>query len=111
MFVRTHISECIVAFLTDVHDDLVILTRSLSLWFVRSGIFHCYWEFASLKGVAGADVTIKDLGLQTDFSIYLQIRQTWLAFSEPTLSPRQLTLSPNTTLIKPYFTPSHPTPP
>ncbi|CAL8269684.1 choline transporter-like protein 2 isoform X3 [Gadus morhua] len=44
------------------------------------GIFHCYWEFASLKGVAGADVTIKDLGLQTDFSIYLQIRQTWLAF-------------------------------
>uniref|UniRef100_A0A8C6WUK6 Choline transporter-like protein n=1 Tax=Neogobius melanostomus TaxID=47308 RepID=A0A8C6WUK6_9GOBI len=28
----------------------------------------------------GADVTIRDLGLQTDFSVYLQIRQTWLAF-------------------------------
>lgn len=44
------------------------------------GIFHCYMEFASLKGEPGADVTIRDLGLQTDFSIYLQIRQTWLAF-------------------------------
>ncbi|XP_038570191.1 choline transporter-like protein 2 isoform X1 [Micropterus salmoides] len=44
------------------------------------GIFHCYMEYASLKGEAGADVTIRDLGLQTDFSVYLQIRQTWLAF-------------------------------
>ncbi|XP_071393435.1 choline transporter-like protein 2 isoform X2 [Centroberyx affinis] len=44
------------------------------------GIFHCYIEFASLKGEPGADVTIRDLGLQTDFSVYLQIRQTWLAF-------------------------------
>ncbi|XP_068607309.1 choline transporter-like protein 2 [Brachionichthys hirsutus] len=44
------------------------------------GIFHCYMEFASLKGEPGADVTIQDLGLQTDFSVYLQIRQTWLAF-------------------------------
>uniref|UniRef100_A0A665W0X8 Choline transporter-like protein n=1 Tax=Echeneis naucrates TaxID=173247 RepID=A0A665W0X8_ECHNA len=44
------------------------------------GIFHCYMEFASLKGEPGADVTIRDLGLQTDFSVYLQIRQTWLAF-------------------------------
>lgn len=38
-------------------------------------------EFASLKGEPGADVTIRDLGIQTDFSVYLQIRQTWLAFS------------------------------
>nr|XP_015826674.2 choline transporter-like protein 2 isoform X2 [Nothobranchius furzeri] len=44
------------------------------------GIFHCYMEFDSLKGEPGADVTIRDLGLQTDFSLYLQIRQTWLAF-------------------------------
>ncbi|XP_034043331.1 choline transporter-like protein 2 isoform X2 [Thalassophryne amazonica] len=44
------------------------------------GIFHCYMEFASLKGEPGADVTIYDLGLQTDFGVYLQIRQTWLAF-------------------------------
>ncbi|XP_067333779.1 choline transporter-like protein 2 isoform X2 [Channa argus] len=44
------------------------------------GIFHCYMEYAALKGEAGANVTIQQLGFQTDFSVYLQIRQTWLAF-------------------------------
>ncbi|KAJ8404157.1 hypothetical protein AAFF_G00339300 [Aldrovandia affinis] len=44
------------------------------------GIFHCYMEYASLKGEPGADVTLQDLGIQTDFTVYLQIRQTWLAF-------------------------------
>lgn len=48
---------------------------------ICAGIFHCYMEFAALKGQPGSDVTIRDLGLQTDFAIYLQIRQTWLAFS------------------------------
>ncbi|KAG5279019.1 hypothetical protein AALO_G00105230 [Alosa alosa] len=44
------------------------------------GIIHCYLEYAALKGTPGADVTIRDLGLQTDFSVYLHLRQTWLAF-------------------------------
>ncbi|XP_063039558.1 choline transporter-like protein 2 isoform X2 [Engraulis encrasicolus] len=44
------------------------------------GIFHCYMEYASLKGEPGANITLQELGLQMDFSIYLQIRQTWLAF-------------------------------
>uniref|UniRef100_A0AAV2KKQ9 Choline transporter-like protein n=1 Tax=Knipowitschia caucasica TaxID=637954 RepID=A0AAV2KKQ9_KNICA len=44
------------------------------------GIFHCYMEYAALKGEAGANVTLQELGFQTDFSVYLQIRQTWLAF-------------------------------
>ncbi|KAJ8001745.1 hypothetical protein DPEC_G00172630 [Dallia pectoralis] len=44
------------------------------------GIFHCAMEYRNLTGEPGADVTIRDLGLQTDFSVYLQIRQTWLAF-------------------------------
>ncbi|KAK7940167.1 hypothetical protein WMY93_003493 [Mugilogobius chulae] len=44
------------------------------------GIFHCFMEYKSLKGEPGADVKIKDLGFQTDFSVYLQIRETWLAF-------------------------------
>lgn len=39
-------------------------------------------EYAALKGQAGANVTLQQLGLQTDFSVYLQIRQTWLAFSQ-----------------------------
>ncbi|KAM6914223.1 choline transporter-like protein 2 isoform 2-T2 [Lycodopsis pacificus] len=44
------------------------------------GIFHCYMEYAALKGEAGANVTLQELGFQTDFAVYLQIRQTWLAF-------------------------------
>ncbi|XP_048870095.1 choline transporter-like protein 2 isoform X2 [Brienomyrus brachyistius] len=44
------------------------------------GIFHCYLEYARLKFEPGANVTIRDLGLQTDISVYLEIRQTWLAF-------------------------------
>ncbi|XP_041832994.1 choline transporter-like protein 2 [Melanotaenia boesemani] len=44
------------------------------------GIFHCYMEYASLKGEPGANVTLQELGFQTDLSVYLQIRHTWLAF-------------------------------
>ncbi|XP_066564114.1 choline transporter-like protein 2 isoform X2 [Amia ocellicauda] len=44
------------------------------------GIFHCYMEYAALKNNPGSDVSIKDLGFQTDFSVYLELRQTWLAF-------------------------------
>ncbi|KAG7279697.1 hypothetical protein CRUP_011629 [Coryphaenoides rupestris] len=44
------------------------------------GIVHCYLEYASLKGEPGSDITLQDLGFQTDFAVYLQIRQTWLAF-------------------------------
>ncbi|XP_029018099.1 choline transporter-like protein 2 isoform X2 [Betta splendens] len=47
---------------------------------VGYGIFHCYMEYDSLKSRPGSNVTIRDLGLQLDFSVYLQIRQTWLAF-------------------------------
>lgn len=41
-------------------------------------------EYAALKGEPGSDVTLQDLGFQTDFTVYLQIRQTWLAFSQYT---------------------------
>ncbi|XP_054858253.1 choline transporter-like protein 2 isoform X4 [Eublepharis macularius] len=44
------------------------------------GIFHCYMEYAALKGQAGSDVSLKDLGFQTDVRVYLHLRQTWLAF-------------------------------
>ncbi|XP_060092713.1 choline transporter-like protein 2 isoform X2 [Heteronotia binoei] len=44
------------------------------------GIFHCYMEYAALKGQAGSDVSLTDLGFQTDFRVYLHLRQTWLAF-------------------------------
>uniref|UniRef100_A0A4W5PE63 Choline transporter-like protein n=1 Tax=Hucho hucho TaxID=62062 RepID=A0A4W5PE63_9TELE len=44
------------------------------------GIVHCSMEYVSLKSEAGSNVTLKDLGFQTDVSVYLHIRQTWLAF-------------------------------
>eukprot|EP00061_Rhincodon_typus_P008286 g30758.t1 len=45
-----------------------------------SGIWHCYWEYSSLKGKPGSDIPIYDIGFQMDFRVYLQLRQTWLAF-------------------------------
>ncbi|XP_069738525.1 choline transporter-like protein 2 isoform X2 [Phaenicophaeus curvirostris] len=44
------------------------------------GIFHCYLEYAKLQGEPGSDVSLKDLGFQTDLRVYLHLRQTWLAF-------------------------------
>uniref|UniRef100_A0A8C3T3P0 Choline transporter-like protein n=1 Tax=Chelydra serpentina TaxID=8475 RepID=A0A8C3T3P0_CHESE len=44
------------------------------------GIWHCYWEYDHLQGTPGSDLTIYDIGFQTDFRVYLQLRQTWLAF-------------------------------
>uniref|UniRef100_A0A6Q2XE68 Choline transporter-like protein n=1 Tax=Esox lucius TaxID=8010 RepID=A0A6Q2XE68_ESOLU len=46
------------------------------------GIWHCYWEFSTLKGKRhlDSDVTISDIGFQTDFRVYLQLSQTWLVF-------------------------------
>ncbi|XP_063747673.1 choline transporter-like protein 5-B isoform X4 [Eleginops maclovinus] len=47
---------------------------------VGFGIWHCYWEYSNLTRKPGANVTISDIGFQTDFSIYLQLSQTWLVF-------------------------------
>uniref|UniRef100_A0A8C2W4Y0 Choline transporter-like protein n=1 Tax=Chinchilla lanigera TaxID=34839 RepID=A0A8C2W4Y0_CHILA len=44
------------------------------------GIFHCYMEYARLRGEAGSDISLVDLGFQTDFRVYLHLRQTWMAF-------------------------------
>ncbi|XP_032829202.1 choline transporter-like protein 4 isoform X1 [Petromyzon marinus] len=47
---------------------------------VGYGIYHCYREYDNLKGKPGADLKLTDVGLQTDLSVYLQYRDTWLAF-------------------------------
>ncbi|XP_058029069.1 choline transporter-like protein 2 isoform X2 [Ahaetulla prasina] len=44
------------------------------------GIFHCYMEYAHLKGQTGSDVSLMELGFQTDLRVYLHLKQTWLAF-------------------------------
>lgn len=42
-------------------------------------------EYARLRGEAGSDVSLVDLGFQTDLRVYLHLRQTWMAFSESQL--------------------------
>uniref|UniRef100_A0A8C9VGG3 Choline transporter-like protein n=1 Tax=Scleropages formosus TaxID=113540 RepID=A0A8C9VGG3_SCLFO len=69
---------------------LLRFTAGFLLWFiifavialVAYGIWHCYEEFVALKEKPSADVTISDIGFQTDFHVYLQLSQTWLVFSE-----------------------------
>ncbi|KAJ8373175.1 hypothetical protein AAFF_G00270810 [Aldrovandia affinis] len=41
------------------------------------GIWHCYWEYDNFKTSA---LKISDVGFTTDFSVYLQVGETWLAF-------------------------------
>ncbi|XP_056153974.1 choline transporter-like protein 4 [Lampris incognitus] len=41
------------------------------------GIWHCYWEYANYKA---ASATIADVGVTTNFNVYLQVQETWLAF-------------------------------
>ncbi|XP_067892676.1 choline transporter-like protein 5-B isoform X1 [Heterodontus francisci] len=67
---------------------LLRFTAGVLFWFVifaviaviGYGIWHCYWEYSSLKGKPGSDIPIYDIGFQMDFRVYLQLRQTWLAF-------------------------------
>ncbi|XP_015232425.1 PREDICTED: choline transporter-like protein 4 isoform X1 [Cyprinodon variegatus] len=41
------------------------------------GIWHCYWEYDNYKQTSA---TIHDVGFTTDFKVYLQVQETWLAF-------------------------------
>uniref|UniRef100_A0A8B9KZ39 Choline transporter-like protein n=1 Tax=Astyanax mexicanus TaxID=7994 RepID=A0A8B9KZ39_ASTMX len=67
---------------------LLRFTAGVLLWLVifgviaavGYGIWHCYWEYVALQGKPDADVTISDIGFQTDFRVYLQLSQTWLIF-------------------------------
>uniref|UniRef100_A0A8C7R7T0 Choline transporter-like protein n=1 Tax=Oncorhynchus mykiss TaxID=8022 RepID=A0A8C7R7T0_ONCMY len=69
---------------------LLRFTAGVLLWLiifgviavVGYGIWHCYWEFSTLRGkpYGDGDVTISDIGFQTDFRVYLQLSQTWLIF-------------------------------
>ncbi|XP_035038626.1 choline transporter-like protein 4 isoform X1 [Hippoglossus stenolepis] len=41
------------------------------------GIWHCYWEYDNYKKNSA---TISDIGFTTNFNVYLQVQETWLAF-------------------------------
>uniref|UniRef100_A0A7N8YLM8 Choline transporter-like protein n=1 Tax=Mastacembelus armatus TaxID=205130 RepID=A0A7N8YLM8_9TELE len=61
---------------------MVWVMIALVIVVIGYGIFHCYMEYAALKEQPGANVTLQQLGFQTDLAVYLQIQQTWLAFSQ-----------------------------
>uniref|UniRef100_A0A8C5D9J1 Choline transporter-like protein n=1 Tax=Gouania willdenowi TaxID=441366 RepID=A0A8C5D9J1_GOUWI len=68
---------------------LLRFTAGVLLWLlifgvitaVAYGIWHCYWEYSSLSGTPGSNVTIPEIWIQADLKIYLQQRQLWLIFS------------------------------
>ena len=61
-----------------------IISQDLTLCsFSITGIWHCYWEYDNLKQQSA---TITDIGFTTNFEIYLQVQETWLAFCESDLS-------------------------
>ncbi|XP_069783616.1 choline transporter-like protein 2 isoform X2 [Narcine bancroftii] len=80
MVIALVISLIFVVLLRYIATVMVWLSILLVIAALGYGIFHCYMEYASLKGIQGSDVTIKDLGVQTDLRVYLHLRQTWLAF-------------------------------
>ncbi|XP_049891179.1 choline transporter-like protein 4 [Epinephelus moara] len=41
------------------------------------GIWHCYWEYDNYKQQSAS---ITDIGFTTNFKVYLQVQETWLAF-------------------------------
>ncbi|KAM9762350.1 choline transporter-like protein 5-B isoform 2-T2 [Menidia menidia] len=47
---------------------------------VGYGIWSCYSEYTFLSKKPEANITITDVGFQTDFRIYLQHNETWLIF-------------------------------
>ncbi|XP_077413840.1 choline transporter-like protein 2 isoform X1 [Vanacampus margaritifer] len=80
LVIATVLSLIFIVLLRFLAGIMVWVMVALVIIVIGYGIFHCYMEYAALKGTPGADVTLQDLGFQTDFSVYLQIRQTWLAF-------------------------------
>uniref|UniRef100_A0A674B0S6 Choline transporter-like protein n=1 Tax=Salmo trutta TaxID=8032 RepID=A0A674B0S6_SALTR len=57
---------------------LISLTLSLSVCLCLSvGIYHCWWEYDNYRK---STVSITDIGFTTDFKVYLQVKETWLAF-------------------------------
>ncbi|XP_051776149.1 choline transporter-like protein 4 [Erpetoichthys calabaricus] len=44
---------------------------------IAYGIWHCYWEYNNYNT---QNLSINQLGFTTDFSAYLHVKETWLAF-------------------------------
>nr|KAF6383683.1 solute carrier family 44 member 5 [Pipistrellus kuhlii] len=50
------------------------------LGIIGYGIWHCYQQYKNIQESPNSHLTIYDLGIQTDISMYLRLKQTWFAF-------------------------------
>ncbi|XP_068197772.1 choline transporter-like protein 5-A [Antennarius striatus] len=65
---------------------LLRFTAALMLWIpmiaimllLAYGVLYCSVMLSQLRHRPGADVSIVEVGLQTDLEVYLQLRQTWI---------------------------------
>ncbi|XP_057714228.1 choline transporter-like protein 5-A isoform X2 [Corythoichthys intestinalis] len=65
---------------------LLRFTAGLMLWItiitvlllLSYGMWYCSMALTTLKQNQGSDVSIVEVGLQTDLKVYLQLRQTWM---------------------------------
>uniref|UniRef100_A0AAY4DQS2 Choline transporter-like protein n=1 Tax=Denticeps clupeoides TaxID=299321 RepID=A0AAY4DQS2_9TELE len=80
LVLATIISLIFIVLLRFLAGIMVWVMIVLVILVVGYGIVHCYFEYAALKNEPGSNVTLQEIGFQTDFSVYLHIRQTWLAF-------------------------------
>ncbi|XP_032494692.1 choline transporter-like protein 5 isoform X2 [Phocoena sinus] len=46
---------------------------------IAYGIWHCYREYSNLQGQPSSHLTVFHIGIQTDISMYFQLKQTWFA--------------------------------
>uniref|UniRef100_A0A2K6EZ81 Choline transporter-like protein n=1 Tax=Propithecus coquereli TaxID=379532 RepID=A0A2K6EZ81_PROCO len=50
------------------------------LGIIGYGIWHCYQEYCNLQDHPNATLSIYDIGIQTNISMYFQLKQTWFTF-------------------------------
>ncbi|XP_077580901.1 choline transporter-like protein 5-A [Stigmatopora nigra] len=67
---------------------LLRFTATLMLWIsimavlmlLTYGLWYCCMALSTLEAQRGSDVSMAQVGLQTDLKVYLQLRQTWMIF-------------------------------
>ncbi|XP_077472208.1 choline transporter-like protein 5-A isoform X2 [Stigmatopora argus] len=65
---------------------LLRFTATVMLWIsimavlmlLTYGLWYCCMALSTLEAKRGSDVSIAQVGLQTDLKVYLQLRQTWM---------------------------------
>lgn len=74
-------------FHVDMCDKSIALFQKVTFYislffFLFQGIWHCYQEYSKLQGKPNSHLSIYNIGIQTDISMYFQLKQTWFTFSE-----------------------------